>query len=214
MYELDGKYRQGIYDFYFIFNNKKYIIEVDGKQHKDGFNNKTTYEEQNFIDKCKDKLAMEHNINIIRLDCYYSDSKYIRKSIVNSELNNLFNLDDINWAKCHQFALCNLVEYVCEYWNNGIKSTVDISKKVGLHYQTVKKYLLQGAEGGLCDCSMEKLKNERYKKQTKKVMCLETNKIYNSIKEASLDYGLDQRRISECLRGRKKTAGRLHWSYL
>ena len=48
----------------------------------------------------------------------------------------------------------------------------------------------------------------------KKVLCLETGVIYNSVKEASEKNNLTQSNISNCCRGVSKTAGGYHWKYL
>ena len=48
----------------------------------------------------------------------------------------------------------------------------------------------------------------------KKIKCIETNKIYNSITEASKDSGIPFETISACLHGRLKTAHKLHWAFI
>lgn len=46
------------------------------------------------------------------------------------------------------------------------------------------------------------------------VRCIESNKIYLSIKEASRDTGIWGESIQSCCAGRLKTAGKLHWEYV
>lgn len=48
----------------------------------------------------------------------------------------------------------------------------------------------------------------------RKVICLETNKIYNSQKEASRDTDIDATSIGRCCNGKQKTAGGKHWQLL
>lgn len=48
----------------------------------------------------------------------------------------------------------------------------------------------------------------------KKVICLETTKRYNSVKDASLDVGIASSSICFCCKGKSKTAGGFHWKYL
>lgn len=45
------------------------------------------------------------------------------------------------------------------------------------------------------------------------VVCLETGKIYSSIKEAALDTGANDDCICGVCNGYRKTAGKLHWNY-
>lgn len=50
-----------------------------------------------------------------------------------------------------------------------------------------------------------------YKTQKKAVQCIETGVIYNSQKEAEKEYNICRGAISNCIRGKQKTAGNLHW---
>ena len=47
----------------------------------------------------------------------------------------------------------------------------------------------------------------------KKVICLETGEIYNSLTEAAKAVNRSTGNISDCLAGRKKTTGGYHWAY-
>ena len=47
----------------------------------------------------------------------------------------------------------------------------------------------------------------------KKVLCIETNKIYNTGREACNDTGVNWKYISDCCCGRQKSAGGLHWKF-
>ena len=48
----------------------------------------------------------------------------------------------------------------------------------------------------------------------KKILCIETKKIYNSITEASKDMNCDISNISKCLNGKTKTACGYHWKFI
>jgi hypothetical protein len=48
----------------------------------------------------------------------------------------------------------------------------------------------------------------------KKVRCIETNTIYESIKQASEETGCKMSNISKCCKGERKTTGKLHWEYV
>ena len=47
-----------------------------------------------------------------------------------------------------------------------------------------------------------------------KVRCIETGKIYNSLREAERDTGCAHTHISECVRGIAKQCNGLHWEYI
>lgn len=62
----------------------------------------------------------------------------------------------------------------------------------------------------------EKLKQlaKNRKNNTKKVCCIETNKIYNTIKEASQDTKISNWSIGQNCLKKTKSAGGLHWKYI
>ena len=47
-----------------------------------------------------------------------------------------------------------------------------------------------------------------------KVRCIETGKVYNSLREAERDTGCAHTHISECVRGIAKQCNGLHWEYV
>lgn len=51
------------------------------------------------------------------------------------------------------------------------------------------------------------------KTSNKRVMCVETGEVFNTIKEASLKYGFHASNISSCCRGKVKSANGYHWRY-
>ncbi len=58
-------------------------------------------------------------------------------------------------------------------------------------------------------------RNEKAAKAVSKaVRCVETNKIYNSMKEAGADIGVDASHISSVCKGKQKTCGGYHWEYI
>lgn len=76
-------------------------------------------------------------------------------------------------------------------------------------------------------CWEDYIEGKSYKKKVgikgkhRKVMCINTNKIYNSLKEAGLDIGVAPGNIGNCCKGKTKTAGvdkitkeRLQWKYV
>lgn len=54
----------------------------------------------------------------------------------------------------------------------------------------------------------------RTERTKKKVRCIETGKIYDSVTKASEETGLYITSITRCCRGKTKTCGNLHWEYV
>jgi len=142
------------YDSYFKLKNKKYIIEMDGKLgHGNEIHSRDTktIEDTIEIDNYKDKLAKEHNVKMIRIDAKESKLEYIKNNIINSDLSKMFDLTNIDWNKCEEFALNNMVKIICEMKrDNPNMTTVNISEIMKLHPCTVNRYLNRGAKIGWC----------------------------------------------------------------
>lgn len=60
----------------------------------------------------------------------------------------------------------------------------------------------------------KKMSESHKGKTTKKVMCIETGDIFNSVTEASVFVNKDGSAISACCRGKQKTCGGYHWRYV
>ena len=63
---------------------------------------------------------------------------------------------------------------------------------------------------GCPKCSRVKMSQ----KNMKKVLCVETKKVYNSLKEAAEQTGHSSSLISMCCNGRREKAGGFHWRYV
>jgi hypothetical protein len=163
----DGISRR-IYDFYITDGQKQIIIEVHGGQHFDGSFDKypggKTVEEESQNDAYKKSLAISNGIfehHYVVIDARKSDSKWIKQSILESELVNIFHFNekDINWDGCEELACKSLVRTASELWNGGIKSTSEIGKRIGRTIPTVIVYLKKAHDLGWCDYTPKYLKH-------------------------------------------------------
>ena len=182
------------YDFYIPSLNM--IIETHGEQHYDGrfksIGGRTLEEEQK-NDNYKKELALKNSIEYyIAIDCRESEINYTKSSILNSELTQLFNLNNINWLKCAEFANKNIVKEVCDYWNNKKEheGMLDLSKIFKIGRSTIINYLKKGAKLGWCkyDPKIEMRKSglKSGKSKGRKVEIFKNNKslgIFNSCNE-------------------------------
>ena len=147
--EEDGKWSQKKSDFY--LPNYNLIIETDGgMNHKGGKvhgYSKKSLEYYIEVDNWKDEQHLLHGLKTIRINCFESNMEYIKNSILNSELINFGDFSKVNWLKCEEFALCNLVKSVCDYWNNKEEweTTTTLAEVFGLGRNTIREYLKKGA---------------------------------------------------------------------
>lgn len=139
------------YDFYIPSLNC--IIETHGEQHYNGGFGRIggrSIEEEQANDILKETLAKDNGIKYyIIIDCRYSESEWIKNSILNSKLNQLFNIDKIEWDKCDLMATSSVLIEACKLWNEGLK-TMDISKILKVKQVTVINYLHKGTKLNLC----------------------------------------------------------------
>ena len=209
------------YDFYFKYNSSQCIIESHGLQHYKEWNQGRSLQEEQENDELKEQMAKENGIeNYIIIDCRYSDLEFIKNNILHSKLAELFDLSNINWFKCHEYACSSLVKITCNLWNNGIKNTKVVADKLKINRVTVIKYLKQGNFLSWCNYNAkEQMRGKKY--SYTKVICTTTGEIFNSIIKAKEKYKTGG--ISACcnpLAIDNKSAGkdpitgeRLRWAY-
>lgn len=179
------------YDFY--IKSKSLIIETHGAQHyensflrytKSNRKCRTSDDESN-NDKYKKDLALCNGIkHYIELDCRYSDFEYIKNSILESELSELYDLSNINWQQCFIATNTSNVVLCSDLWNEGIKDTSKISEYTGIHICTVIENLKRASQIGLCDYKPNYFKTKHKQEKLNKVCSLWNNGI-KSIKEIS-----------------------------
>lgn len=214
---LNNKKTFGKYDIYFGYKDKLYIIEMDGGL---GHGNRTlskTVEESLYIDNMKDKLANEHNIKVIRIDCNYERNDrfiFIKNNILNSDLINILDFKTVDFDKADLESLNSYIVLASKYWNDGM-SVGNICKEMNLNNSTIRNYLEKCVKLGLCDYNKEKSKNRA---MANKVYCLTTKENFDSIIEASRKYNIQASCISKCCRGKQSYAGfyngeKLVWAY-
>lgn len=200
--------RKGIYDIYFGINNKQYIIEMDG-----GFHNKynhmsgQTVEESQYIDKQKDLLAEKHNIHVVRIDSNYigfeDRYEYLRTNIENSELKDILPLSLIDFNEANIKSQKSLLIECCNLWDKGYKAS-EIIEELHIPECSVSTYLRTGQKYDLCHNYSAR---ESYaRSQGRKVVCVNTKEVFDTIKDAERYYAVDG--IGNCCEGKTHSAGK------
>lgn len=149
------------YDNYFEYNGLHYILEMDGAFHfKDNQMNGQTKDDSQLIDSIKDRLASEHNIRIIRVECKDSSFDYVVQRIKESDLSKIFNLENIDWNLCYKYTETNLIKEICIYFqkNKYLESSSNIAKKFHISSSTFVRYKKIGVKVGWCTDTKEERK--------------------------------------------------------
>jgi hypothetical protein len=160
-FEIEKKFKWSNLKRYDIYiPDKDTIIEVHGAIHYIQSSlwtnrNKDTTKEENLQirqknDNKKRKLAILNNVsNYIIINARESNMNYIKQSVLSSDLNEYYNLSNINWLQCHEYACKSLVKQASDLWNEN-KSKEEISNILNLNVLTIYSYLKLGSELGYC----------------------------------------------------------------
>ena len=210
-----GKYR---YDFYLPELNC--IIETHGSQHY----NKSfescggkSLQEQIKIDKLKYDLAIANGIDkYIIIDSRKSSFDFIKENIINSELSSMIDIKSVNWNTIEQISRNSIMEEIVLLWKSGYKVPT-ISSMLKYSNVTIQKYLNIANDMGLC---IYDTYSEKYLKGSKRVLCINNNKVYNSITECSrlseLDLGefISEAKISRVCNGKQESTGIYRFNFV
>ena len=146
---IENNYR---YDFYFEIYDKKCFVELDGHLHiKNAFG---IYEQTNKADIIKNRLADEHNIEMIRIDCCYDKESnrfsYIKNNIINSKLCGFLDFSEVDWQLANKAALNSNVDIAAKLWEDG-HTIKYIANEIGVSGDTVTSYLKIASDINLCN---------------------------------------------------------------
>lgn len=216
------------YDFY--VPEASCIIEAHGKQHyvDTRFGNcdkNLSFEIYN--DTIKRDLALQSGEirHYIELDCRNSDSNWIKKSILESDLPFIFNItmSDIDWMACDEFAMSNLTKEIWTAYNSGITDINKLCKIFRLSKTSVRDKLSKGHKIGRCSYDSKLAAQVTYQMNGERVVKTMSKKVigcdplgniikeYNSIQEAQRELHIHH--IWDCIVGKRKTAGGYIWKY-
>lgn len=144
----NNKLTQASIDFVIYKDEREIPLEADGAFHrKDNSMRGATAEMQQYIDKQRDYNCLKHlGEETIRI----SDEGDIKENILNSKLAIEFDLNNVDWSKCEEFALKNIIKEVCEYWNHkeNWETATDLGKIFALDRHTISRYLKKGTKLG------------------------------------------------------------------
>lgn len=139
-----------LYDSYFEYNDKKYIVEMDGAlgHGKEKFKSREKDTEGLKRDTIKNELAKKHDINMIRIDATKSNFEYIKNNVIQA-LSPIFDLSIIKWDIIEKNITKNLIKEVCLFYDS-CHSTTETMNEFELSRTTICRYLHFGTNIGWC----------------------------------------------------------------
>lgn len=185
------------------------------------------------VDDWKDNECLKHGIYVIRIDLMdireYKNStlNYIKRQILNSSLNQIYDLSNINWELTWKKSQNSLCVKTWELWNNGLHDIIEIANRLKVDRNTITKYLKRGVECSKCNYTKEESRKIGIKKYSGKnhpnsteIICITTKKIFNTQRSAEIKYNLCRGSIYQCLNKNYNYCGKLEdgtplvWRYL
>lgn len=154
-YKAQFSFDNGLHKYDFYIPALNLIVETHGRQHYEESRRKgervRTLEEEQENDRYKRDLALAKGIeHYIVIDCSETSLSYIKNNIIQSELNILFNLNEVDWFEVGRRCESSLVIEVIDYYNKHKCSPVKIASQFNLAKNTVRNYIKRGEELGLC----------------------------------------------------------------
>lgn len=198
------------YDFY--IESESMIIEMNGRQHYEDCGYYQDYKQVHQNDLLKQKLAKENGIDkYICIDARYSDFNFITTNVMNSSLSNVFNVSRVDLQKLENSIQDSIFLSVVDLWNDG--NTISaISEVLKISKDKVVKTLKSATRVNMCKYDTlgqsRKWISVAHKINMKKVLCVNSGQLYESINEAAQSNAVSPKALSNCLTGRTKSCGR------
>ena len=127
----------------------------------------------------------------------------LMKNIKDSELKNILPIDLINFDESNIKSQKSLLIEACKLWDCGYKA-FEIVDELHIHKSSLSRYLKTGQKYGLCH--EYSTKNSSARSIGRKVVCVNTAEIFNTIKDAEEYYNVNG--IGNCCEGKTYSAGK------
>lgn len=144
---------------------------------------------------------------VLRKDCK-STTVYIHRLVAQAFIDNPNNYPQVNHKDENKT-------------NNAVSNLEWCTRSYNMNYGTAIQRMIANTDYKARTANTDykaRTANTDYKaiavKNGKKVLCIETGKIYDSTMEVERELGFAHTHISSACRGKRKTCGGFHWSFL
>lgn len=202
-----------------IFPNNKVYIGITCQEPKKRWANGKSYTENKYMKNAINKYGwdnIKHEIIVTNLT--KEEAEELEIYLINEKYksNNRKYGYNIEYGGCHNGKTSEETRRKMSDIAKGKHRSPETEFKKGhitIITEEIKQKISQKNKGKHASVKTEFKKGHK-PLNAKAVLCVETNVIYNNIKEASKNTNVMACHISEVCSGKRKSAGKLHWKYI
>ena len=201
-----------------IFPNNKVYVGMTCQEPKKRWQNGKAYKENRHLYNAINKYGwgnIEHKILFDNLEKEEAELKEI-DLISKYKANDSQYGYNIEYGGCHNGKTSEQTKRKISMANKGKRNSPQTEFKKGhktIFTKDMREKISRKNKGRHASIRTEFKKGHK-SFSAKKVLCIETNTVYNTIKEAGEDTSTMACHISEVCKNKRKSAGGLHWKYL
>lgn len=202
-----------------IFPNNKVYIGMTCQKPKKRWNNGKSYTENKYMKNAINKYGWKNiKHEIVATNMTKEEAEKLEIYLINKKYksNNRKYGYNIEYGGCHNGKTSEETKLKISKANKGKHNSPQTEFKKGhitIISEKAKKRMSKERKGKHVSIKTEFKKGHK-PLNAKAVLCVETNIIYNSIKEASKHTNIIASHISEVCSGKRKSAGKMHWKYI
>lgn len=202
-----------------IFPNEKVYVGMTCQEPKKRWNNGKSYIENKYMKNAINKYGWENiKHKIVATNLTKNEAEELEIYLINNKYksNNREYGYNIEYGGCHNGKTSEETKKKLSISHKGMHNSPNTEFKKG--HKTIisvkaKEKLSRERKGKHISIKTEFKKGHK-PLNAKKVLCVETNIIYNTIKEAYKNTNIMDCHISQVCKGIRKTAGGFHWKYI
>lgn len=201
-----------------LFPNNKVYIGITSQKPKRRWNNGQGYKNNQYMTNAIMKYGWDNVIHkILYTNLKKEEAEEIEiKLIKEYKANNKRYGYNIEYGGCHNGKTSEITRKRISEANKGKHNSLKTEFKKGhitIITEEIKQKISEKNKGKHASVRTEFKKGHK-PLNVRKVLCIESDVVYDTIKKASEDTNVMACHISQVCNGKRKSAGKLHWKFI
>lgn len=201
-----------------IFPNSKVYIGITSQKPKRRWNNGQGYKNNQYMTNAIMKYGWDNVIhkilytNLKKEEAEETEIKLIKEYKANNKRYGY----NIEYGGCHNGKTSEIIRKRISEANKGKHNSPKTEFKKGhitIITEEIKQKISEKNKGKHASVRTEFKKGHK-PLNVRKVLCIESDVVYDTIKKASEDTNVMECHISQVCNGKRKSAGKLHWKFI